>query len=62
MLRLLSANAEGEAKALKKKLATFLGSDPTQRKNYALHFGKDCLEAGRTREPTIDALLKLFGA
>lgn len=62
MLRLLDLNAEGEAKALKKKLAPYLGNDPTQRNNYELHFGKECLEAGRTKEPTIDALLKLFGA
>jgi len=62
MLRLLGVNAEDEAKALKKKLAPYLGNDPTQRMNYAHHFGKECLEAGRTKEPTIDALLKLFGA
>lgn len=62
MLRLLDVNAEGEAKALKKKLAPYLGNDPTQRKNYELHFGKACLEAGRMKEPTVDALLKLLGA
>lgn len=62
MLRLLGVNAEVEAKALKKKLAPYLGNDPTQRKNYERHFGKECLEAGRAKEPTIDALLKLFGA
>jgi hypothetical protein len=62
MLRLLGVNAEGEAKVLKKRLAPYLGNDPTQRKNYEPHFGKESLEAGRAMEPTMDALLKLFGA
>lgn len=61
MLRLLGVNVEEEAKTLKRKLSPYLANDPTQRKNYELHFGKGCLEAGRTKEPTIDALLKLFG-
>lgn len=62
MLRLQGRNAQGEAKKLKSMLAPYLGNDPTQRENYERHFGKDCLEAGRAKEPTIDALLKLFGA
>lgn len=62
MLRLLGVNAEGDARVLKKRLAPYLGHDPTQRKNYELHFGNERLEAGRATEPTIDALLKLFGA
>lgn len=62
MLRLLGKHPVGDAKALKQLLAPYLNNDPTQRKNYADHFGKGCLEAGRGYEPTIDALLKLLGA
>ena len=62
MLRLLGLRAEDEAKVMKKTLAPYLNGDPTDRMNYAKHFGADCLEAGRAREPTIDALLKLFDA
>jgi hypothetical protein len=62
MLRLLGLRAQDEANVLKRTLAPYLDNDPTQRKSYANHFGKECLEAGRGKEPTIDALLKLFGA
>lgn len=62
MLRLLGIHPAGDAKALKKQLATYLDDNPTQRQNYAKHFGKARLEAGRKHEPTIDALLKLLGA
>jgi hypothetical protein len=62
MLRLLGKTAVGDAKTLKKQLAQFLNNDPTQRQNYAAHFGAACLKAGRRHEPTIDALLKLMGA
>lgn len=61
MLRLLGLNAQGEAKALKRSLAPYLGNNPTERGSYEAHFGKERLEAGRQQEPTIDALLKLFG-
>jgi hypothetical protein len=60
MLRLLGQPSGGDAKALKKCLAPFLQDDPTQPRNYAEHFGMDCLEAGRDNEATIDALLKLL--
>lgn len=62
LLRLLGRNPAGDAKALKKQLSPYLSNDPTRRQNYAAHFGRECLEAGRTREATIDALLKLLGA
>lgn len=62
MLRLLGQPAKGNAKTLKKRLATYVKNDATVSQNYAEHFGKTCLEAGRAKEPTIDALLKLFGA
>ncbi|MBI5331503.1 MAG: hypothetical protein HZB71_12945 [Betaproteobacteria bacterium] len=61
MLRLLGLNAQGEAKTLKKRLAPYLGNSPTERGSYEAHFGKERLEAGRTTEPTMDALLRLFG-
>ena len=60
MLRLLEKNPVGDAKAMKRQLAPFVGNDPTQRQSYAAHFGPKCLEAGRAFEPTIDALLRLF--
>jgi len=62
MLRLLDLRAEDEAKVLKRRLAPYLDNEPTQRESYEKHFGKECLEAGRGKEPTINALLKLFGA
>ena len=60
MLRLLGQPAAGDAKTLKKRLAPFLDNDPTRPQNYAEFFGKVCLEAGRGREPVMDALLNLF--
>lgn len=62
MLRLLGVHAEDEAKVLKRMLAPYLDNEPTRRESYEKHFGKEQLEAGRGKEPTIDALLKLFGA
>jgi len=62
MLRLLGKHPVGDPAALKKVLAPYLNNDPTEQQNYAQHFGKACLEAGRQSEPSIDALLKLLGA
>ena len=61
MLRLLGLPAVGEAKAMKRVLAEYLNNDPTDRMSYAEYFGRERLEAGRGKEPTIDALLELFG-
>lgn len=61
MLRLLGKAPAMNASACKQQLAPFVNHDPTQRQNYALHFGTACIEAGREHEPTIDALLKLLG-
>jgi hypothetical protein len=60
MLRLLGKSAMGDAHALKRQFAPLLNNDTTQRDHYALHFGDANLQAGRRREPTIDALLKLL--
>lgn len=62
MLRLLVKPASGNGKTLKKRLAPYVKDDATLSQNYAEHFGKACLEAGRGKEPTIDLLLKLLGA
>lgn len=62
MLRLLGQSTKGNAKALKKRLAPYVKDDATISQNYAKHFGKDCLEAGRGKESTVDDLLRLFGA
>ena len=62
MLRLLGQPAKGNAKTLKKRLASYVKNDATISQSYAEHFGKACLEAGRGKEPTINTLLKLFGA
>lgn len=61
MLRLIGKSANGDAQALKKQFAPFVNNDPTQRESYALHFGPVYLMAGRSKEPTINALLRLFG-
>ena len=61
MLRLLGQPAADDAKNLKRRLAAFLCGDPTDPTNYVEHFGKNCLEAGRANEATIDVLLKLPG-
>lgn len=61
MLRLIGKPAIGDAHALKKQLAPFVKNDATQRDHYAENFGSECLNAGRGKEPAIDALLKLLG-
>lgn len=61
MLRLLGKTPVGDAKTRKRQLAPLVNHDPTRRENYVEHFGPACLEAGRKREPTIDALLGLMG-
>lgn len=60
MLRLLGKTPAGDAKTMKKQLAPFVSNDPTQRQNYAAHFGPECLEAGCAHEPAIDALFRLL--
>lgn len=61
MLRTLGINPSGDAKAMKKQLGPYVNHDATRREHYSMHFGSDCLLASRTQEPTLDALLKLFG-
>ena len=61
MLRLLEETPMGDAKALKKQFAPFVNQDATQHNHYATHFDAECMQAGRMREPTINALLKLLG-
>jgi hypothetical protein len=60
MLRLIGKSAMGDAQALKKQFAPLVNNDATQRDHYALHYGPACLQTGKSKEPTIDALLKLF--
>ncbi len=61
MLRLIGTTPIGDAHALKKQFAPFVNNDATQRDHYAENFGSECLNAGRGKEPAIDALLKLLG-
>lgn len=61
MLRLIGRPAVGDAHILKRQFAPFVNNDATQRDHYASNFGSGCLQSGRGKEPTIDALLKLFG-
>ncbi len=61
MLRLLRQPTVGDAHALKKQFAAFVKNDATQREHYATCFDKESLQEGKHREPTIAALLKLFG-
>lgn len=60
MLRMIGESDIGDSKTLKARLAPFVRNDPLRAENYALHFDQQCLESGRTTEPTIDALLALF--
>lgn len=62
MLRVLEEYPNGDATALKKQFAPFVNHDATQSQNYAMHFGPERLQAGRSHELTIDALLKLINA
>jgi hypothetical protein len=61
MLRLIGKSAIGDAQVLKRQFAPLVNNDATQRDHYALHFGAASLNAGRSRELAIDALLKLLG-
>jgi hypothetical protein len=61
MLRLIGKTATGDAHALKKQFAPYVNNDATLRDHYAPHFDSDCLQAGRGKELTIDAVLKLLG-
>lgn len=61
MLRLLGKPAIGDAHTLKKQFAPLVNNDATQRDHYASNFGPVCLQTGKSKEPTINALLKLFG-
>lgn len=61
LLRALGITPVGDARAMKRQFAPYVNQDATCHENYAEHFGKDRLLAVRTTEPTIDALLKLFG-
>lgn len=61
MLRMIGKTPIGDAHALKKQFAPYVNNDATLRDHYAVHFGPDCLQAGRGKEPTIDELLKFLG-
>lgn len=61
MLRLIGKPATGDASALKRQFAPHVNNDATQHGNYTLNYGTECLQAGRGKEQTIDALLKLLG-
>lgn len=61
MLRLIGKSGNGDASALKRKFAPLVNNDATRHANYALNYDAECLQAGRGKELTIDALLKLFG-
>lgn len=60
LLRVLG-KTPGTAKELKKQLAPFVRNDPMQASNFAEYFNLDALQVSRSREPTIDQLLTLFG-
>lgn len=61
MLRLLGQSGIGDSKVLKARFAPYVRNDALRTENYADHFGRNCLEAGRGNEPSVDALLALFG-
>ena len=60
MLRLVRQNDIGDARALKARFAPYVGHNPLDPGSYAMHYGRTCLETGKSIEPTILALLALF--
>lgn len=60
MLRLIHQNDTGDARTLKARFAPYVGNDPLVPENYVAHYGQPCLEAGKSIEATIGALLALF--
>ena len=60
MLRLIQQSDSGDARTLKARFAPFVGDDPLNPKCYSANYGRPCLEAGKSREPTVKALLALF--
>lgn len=61
MLRLIRQSDFGDTRTLKARFDPYVGNNPLAFENYVTHYGRDCLEAGKATEPTIEALLKLFG-
>lgn len=61
MLRLLGLSDVGSSTVLKARLAPYLNNNALNVENYSLHFGRDCLNAGRSREKAIDETLSLIG-
>ena len=62
LLRMLGEKASGDSAALKRRVATILGNDPTDPSSYGRLFDTACLQAGRRTEPAVDALMELLGA
>lgn len=62
MLRLLGETPVNDAKELKKQFAPFVNNDALNPENYMTHFDRERLQIGRTHEPVINTLLKLFDA
>ena len=61
MLRVLGMRPRGmTGDALKKELRPYLADEPTVRQAYEVKFTREVLEAARSREPTINELLKIF--
>ncbi len=50
-----------DSKRLKKQFAPFVNNEAGEAESYAAHFHLKSLVSARKREPTIDALLRLFG-
>lgn len=60
LLRLIGESDNGDSKALKTRLAPFVGNNSLVSKNYAMRFDRYCLESRRTSEKMIEELLDLF--
>ena len=61
LLRVIDTPANGDAASLKKTFAKYVNNDAMRSENYSEHFDKEKLIAARSKEPSIDYLLKLFG-
>lgn len=61
LLRVIGKPSNGDTVSLKKVFAKYVNNDAMRSENYSEHFDKEKLIAARSREPSIDSLLKLFG-
>ncbi|MEZ0238689.1 MAG: hypothetical protein ACAH06_11555 [Methylophilaceae bacterium] len=60
LLRLLGKSPRGDSQAMKRQFAPLVQQKSTEIESYAREFGPDILLANRSRELSIDTLLKIL--